>query len=377
MLYDLNLAWTPGVPTTELQRTLRFAKNLGYDVVALNHTVTGAIPTVPSAVVNPIPLLNNPTSTSPPPPPPSTTTKTTNLSTTVAAAIPPPSHSAAAAALPTILRRVTLVVTDPATTNYRLPDFARAYDVLAVRPANEKAFAWACLSTTEAPALISLDLAAFLGWHIHHRTAMAAVARGSRFEICYGQALGGAEARARANFIGNVQGLLRATKGRGIVISSGGPAGSTGTLGLRAPADVVNLLAVWGLGPERGAEALGAGARAVVVNEGIKRRGFRGIVDIVKDANSGDKAASRKNKNSLLGGGKAQNSASTTPVGRGQKRKNGNATTLATAAAESSSSAGGSNPPQQQTLSKRQAKKLKLEGSKAEAGAAAGGKQAR
>ncbi|KAK3382985.1 RNase P subunit p30-domain-containing protein [Lasiosphaeria ovina] len=397
MLYDLNLAWTPGVPATELQRTLRFAKNLGYDVVALNHTVTGAIPTVPSPIVNPIPLLNNPTSpTSPPLLPPPTTTKTTNLSTTAPAAIPPPSHSAAAAAaLPTILRRVTLVVTDPATTNYRLPDFARAYDVLAVRPANEKAFAWACLSTTEAPALISLDLAAFLGWHIHHRTAMAAVARGSRFEICYGQALGGADTRARANFIGNVQGLLRATKGRGIVVSSGSPQSTT--LGLRAPADVVNLLAVWGLGPERGAEALGAGARAVVVNEGIKRRGFRGIVDIVSAAGpdpaaaeraaaraaaaaaaaeegGSGKAASRKNKNSLLGGGKAQSAA---PAGRGQKRKNGDATTLATAAAESSPSAGGSNPPQQQKLSKRQAKKLKLEGSKAEAGAAAPGKQAR
>ncbi|KAK3695160.1 RNase P subunit p30-domain-containing protein [Podospora appendiculata] len=359
MLYDLNITWAPSTPAAELERTLRFAKNLGYDVVALNHTVNGSIPTQPSAIINPIPLLTPPHPSFPGGSSTTTTNTTTatlksgtttNLSTTASSAAPP----APAASLPTVLRRATVVVTDPATTNYRLPDFARAYDLLAVRPTNEKAFSWACLSTTEPPALISLDLSAFLGWHIHHRTAMAAVARGSRFEICYGQALGGAaDPRLRANFIGNVIGLLRATKGRGIVVSSGAKA----ALGLRAPADVVNLLAVWGLGTEKGAEALGAGARAVVVNEGIKRRGFRGVVDIVEPAAAagGDDAAGRKeggangSEGETAGGVKGKkNKQNGKPSqgqqgeGQAQKRKNG----------ESAA---------QPNLSKRQAKKQKQE----------------
>ncbi|KAK0746396.1 RNase P subunit p30-domain-containing protein [Schizothecium vesticola] len=310
MLYDLNIAWSPSTPAADLDRTLRFAKNLGYDVVALNHALTGAIPNAPSPIANPIPHLNPPASPSP--------------------------------SLPTLLRRVTITITDPATTNYRLLDFARAYNLLALRPTSEKAFAWACSGTTEPPALISLDLTSFLGFHIHHRTAMAAVHRGTRFEVCYGQAVAaGVDARQRANFIGNVLSLLRATKGRGIVVSSE----ARGALTLRAPADVVNLMAVWGLGPERGTEALGAGARAVVVNEGIKRRGFRGVVDIVRTAEEDEGAAEARREEAERGReGKAEGKKKQ-GQGQGQKRKN-----------EGGGGAEGA------AMSKRQAKKMKKDG---------------
>ncbi|KAL2017667.1 hypothetical protein VTK56DRAFT_1881 [Thermocarpiscus australiensis] len=374
MLYDLNIAWSPGTPPAEIERTLKFAKHLGYDVVALNHIISGSMPTQPTPIANPIPQLTPPhpsypggassSSSSRPNPPTQTTTTTTNLSTTAPSSLPPTSKSQPA--LPTTLRRATLVITDPSTTNYRLPDYARAYDLLALRPTTEKSFSWACLSTTDPPALISLDLASHLGWHIHHRTAMAAVARGTRFEVCYGQALVGTQqqqsagpgpgpdaARQRVNFIGNVQALLRATKGRGIVVSSE----ARGALGLRGPADVVNLLAVWGLGPEKGFAALGQGARAVVVNEGIKRRGFRGVVDIVRPAEGGiTAAAARKGEGQgedgkeggkkQKGGGDQQRQQQQGSA-QGQKRKNGDAGRV------------GNTGGQQPEMSKRQAKKMK------------------
>ncbi|KAK3393700.1 RNase P subunit p30-domain-containing protein [Podospora didyma] len=362
MLYDLNIAWSPSVVASDLERTLKFAKNLGYDVVALNHTVSGSIPTLPSPITNPIPTLTPPH----PSYPNNRTATSTNLSTTAATGAPPPTVTSpdTSANLPTVLRRVTLVVTDPATTNYRLPDFARAYDLLAVRPANEKAFSWACLATTEPPALISLDLTAFLGWHIHHRTAMAAVHRGTRFEISYSQALSG-DSRARSNFIGNVLGLLRATKGRGIIVSSE----ARSALGLRGPADVVNLMAVWGLGPERGSEAMEAGARAVVVNEGIKRRGFRGVVDIVATAPGGTDpsaataAARDAERNNNNNGKRLKGTA-----GGGQKRKYGGGGGGGDGAA---SVCGGGDG--QQTLSKRQAKKMKNEAAEKKENTLAGG----
>lgn len=173
---------------------------------------------------------------------------------------------------------------------------------------------------------------------------MAAVHRGTRFEICYSQAfLSGNTVdaqRARSNFIGNVLGLLRATKGRGIIVSSE----AKSALGLRGPADVVNLLAVWGLGPEKGTEALGTIPRAVVVNEGVKRRGFRGVVDIVQTA-PGGKVRSEEEEGGAEGDAKLSKKQRKLPQkqqqgqkqqqqqqqgqkqggqqGQGQKRKNG------------------------------------------------------
>lgn len=86
------------------------------------------------------------------------------------------------------------------------------------------------------------------------------------------------DSSARRNFISNCLGILRATKGRGLVVSSE----AKSALGVRAPADVINLLAVWGLGRESGIESLGVNPRGVVVNEGLKRSSFRGVVDVIE-----------------------------------------------------------------------------------------------
>lgn len=39
--YDLNVPWQPG---DDVFRTLAFAQELGYSVVALNHTISGKLP---------------------------------------------------------------------------------------------------------------------------------------------------------------------------------------------------------------------------------------------------------------------------------------------------------------------------------------------
>lgn len=105
---------------------------------------------------------------------------------------------------------------------------------------------------------------------------MTAINRGIRIEICYGQATG-EESNARRNFISNTLAIVRATKGRGLVISSE----AKSVLGVRAPADVLNLLGVWGLAKERGLESMGVNPRGVVINEGMKRSSFRGVIDII------------------------------------------------------------------------------------------------
>ncbi|KAI0456284.1 RNase P subunit p30-domain-containing protein [Xylaria acuta] len=359
MLYDLNIAWSPHTSAADLERTLRFSASLGYDVVALNHTVGGA---VPPQITNPLPKFDSPPASS------------------SASSTPQPK-------LPTVLRRATLVLSE-SSQHHRLPQLASAYDILAVRPQTDDSFSAACQNLNDV-SIISLDLTVRQPFTFRPKPCMFAVNRGVRFEVCYSQVLqgpapvhilgpksskdssggyaGGAgvtvDARARAAFIGNVSSLIRATRGRGIIISSE----ARSVLGLRAPADVVNLLHVWGLSTDRATEGIGVLPRGVVVNEGLKRSGFRGVVDIVGVADrekadvemveADDDNAKAASGNTQLNKGK-KNKDQDANSSRGKKRKNNNdAETLAPTNSNENTKPVGDG--EEQPISKRQAKKLK------------------
>lgn len=290
-MYDLNVAWSPSTTPDQLLQLLTLASALGYATVALNHTLELPIPAVPTAPFPPVSSANK--------------------------------------KLPSILHRATMPLGDTPAPTFRLQTLVAAYDIVAVQPLTEKGFQNACINL-DIP-LISLDLTQHFPFHFRPKNCMTAVTRGVRFEVCYAQALA-ADARGRATFIGNVANLVRATRGRGIILSSA----AKDALSLRAPADVVNLLSVWGLPSEKGILGLGAIPRGLVVNEGMKRSGFRGVIDVVdvakrdeedqREVTDGQTGKKNKNKN------KGQN--------QNQKRKSGEEDT--------------------QTISKRQAKKMKL-----------------
>ncbi|ELR05878.1 hypothetical protein VC83_06425 [Pseudogymnoascus destructans] len=276
MLYDLCIPWTND--TQSLQRVLSFLSEVNYSVIALDHRITGAIP---SKIVSPIPS-----------PLPFTT---------------PPNLE--------ILTRCTITLSDP-SHNHRLPSLAQAYDILAVRPTTEKAFLAACLTLTDA-SLISLDLTQRFPFHFRPKPLMTAVKRGVRIELCYSQALQGGSVDRR-NVIMNIQSIVRATSGRGLVVSSE----ARSVLGVRAPADVGNLLAVWGLSGERAVEAQTINPRSVVVNETIKRTGFRGVVDVVDGGRKpeSEKASSKEAANGQVNG-KRKNEQAEEAVPTMSKRK--------------------------------------------------------
>ena len=174
-----------------------------------------------------------------------------------------------------ILRRCTLHVADP-SQNHRLKSLALAYDILALRPLNKKALEQCC-NSLECD-LISLDLSTRFPFYFSHTTLSNALQRGIKFEICYGSGIldhsGGS---SRRNLISNATQLIRATRGRGLIISSEGKR----ALACRGPADVINMAVLWGLGQERGTEAVGREARSVVVQAAMKRTSFRGVVDFI------------------------------------------------------------------------------------------------
>lgn len=218
---------------------------MGYTTVALSQTITGKLP----------PSLS-------PPPLPSNAPKSLQL-----------------------LTRLNLTLSDPAQ-NQRLNTLSQAYDIVALRPTNEKTLLNAC--TNLECDVISLDLSVRLPFHFKFKMLSAAISRGIRLEICYGPGVTGSGLDARRNLIGNAMSLIRATRGgRGIIVSSE----ARRALSLRAPWDVINLTCVWGLSQERGKEAICEEARKVTALAKLKRTSWRGIVDIV---HGGEKATSEK-----------------------------------------------------------------------------------
>ena len=209
---------------------------MGYNVVALSHTLSGKLP---GEIKCPIP-----------------------------AKLPfkTPSNLR-------ILRRCTLILSD-ASQNHRLASLQSTYDLLALRPVDEKTFMQAC-QTLDCD-IISLDLSQRFNFYFKFTSLSVAIEQGKRFEICYSTGVGG-DAMARRNLISNATQLIRASRGRGLIISSE----AKNALACRGPWDVVNLAAVWGLGQERGHEAITKETRTVVVTAGLRRTSYRGAVDVI------------------------------------------------------------------------------------------------
>lgn len=188
------------------------------------------------------------------------------------------------------MTRLNLTLSDPAQ-NQRLSNLTQIYDLVALRPTNEKALLNAC--TNLECDVISLDLSVRLPYHFKFKMLSAAVSRGVRLEISYGPGVTGSGVDARRNLIGNAMALIRATRGRGIIVSSE----ARRALNLRAPWDVINLTCVWGLSQERGKEAICEEARKVTALAKLKRSSWRGIVDIVhggEKANAESTASNQK-----------------------------------------------------------------------------------
>jgi ribonuclease P/MRP protein subunit RPP1 len=173
-----------------------------------------------------------------------------------------------------ILRRCTIIITD-SSQNHRLTALQNAYDIVTVRPANQDAFNVACNSLEVD--IISLDFTKRLGYHLKPKTCSTAIQRGIRFEICYGPALLQADTSARRNLISNATALIRATRGRNIILSSE----AARAVAMRAPVDMINMAVVWGLTQDKGRNALEREPYIVVLNAELKRTRYKGAIEIV------------------------------------------------------------------------------------------------
>ncbi len=151
-----------------------------------------------------------------------------------------------------------------------------SYDILAVQPQSERAFAFACNSLYID--IISLDLSKRLSYRFRPDLIKAALQRGVFFEILYAPLL--RELGSRRQMFANAQSLSRETRGRGIILSSG----ARTAIELRGPYDVVNLATFLGLSEAQAHAAVGKNP-AAVVEHAKKRKAFRGtlVIRVRKD----------------------------------------------------------------------------------------------
>ncbi|EMR11395.1 hypothetical protein PNEG_00419 [Pneumocystis murina B123] len=236
-MYDLNVLWHgSGVSEIEMKKMIAFLIELGYSTIALNCMVYGKIG---KKIVNPI-----------------------------------RSNIVECERSIRILSRVTIVL-EEGSQNYNLYSATDTFDILAVRPMNEKMFQHAC--TSMDVDIISLDMSQRLPFYIKHSTVSIAITRGIRLEICYGSSI--SDINCRKNLISNASALIRATRGKGIVISSE----ASNLMYCRSGYDVINLSTFWGLSQEKGRDAIGKEAKYVIIHGEARKNTSKGVIKLVDD----------------------------------------------------------------------------------------------
>ncbi|CCG81934.1 Ribonuclease P/MRP protein subunit RPP15 / FY16936)) [Taphrina deformans PYCC 5710] len=172
-----------------------------------------------------------------------------------------------------VLSRITLTLEDT-SINYNISSTTKDFDILAVRPTSEKTLQHAC--TSMDVDIISLDLSVRLPFYLKHSTLGSATSRGLFLEICYSSSL--SDSTARRQLLSNASNLVRASRGRGIIISSE----ARSAMGLRGPYDLINLATFWGLSQERGRDTIAENARKVVVTATTRRGIHKGVLKITQ-----------------------------------------------------------------------------------------------
>eukprot|EP00767_Chilomastix_cuspidata_P004780 gnl/Chilomastix_cuspidata/4951.p1 GENE.gnl/Chilomastix_cuspidata/4951~~gnl/Chilomastix_cuspidata/4951.p1 ORF type:complete len:258 (+),score=88.05 gnl/Chilomastix_cuspidata/4951:78-851(+) len=138
-----------------------------------------------------------------------------------------------------VLSRITLAL-PPEVGSFTLGTFKAPvfrYDIVAVAPSGPKAFDHCCLS------LRGLNLIALrppLEFRPHAKAIRTAIARGVCIELQYAPAL--AAAPARQSFLELLRHLVRVTKGKGLILSSG----ADDEHALRRPAELDHVLEALG-----------------------------------------------------------------------------------------------------------------------------------
>lgn len=254
MYLDLNVPWPAGdaMAQRNVGKVLIVLQHLGYQIVALNYVVRGKLKNAQVPFTDEV-----------------------------------MEKLQRAAPKLRILKRVTFVLDDQNSSIPAGSSFGREFDIIAAEPHNEKALQSATSSLDID--LICFDMSSRWPFILKHKTACAGVSRGVRFEIVYGSAVNSSESRRQC--IANASAIIRATRSRGIVASSGAKCPA----GVRAPLDVANILNLWGLKSNNARESIGKTALEVATSGYLR---YKSAKQAVLDEKSSPPSKRQKTENS-------------------------------------------------------------------------------
>ncbi|XP_070539901.1 ribonuclease P protein subunit p30-like [Ptychodera flava] len=255
--HDLKLS----AKGTSLKKSVKTLIELGYEVVALNQTVTS---------------LDKKTQIQKPPPP-------IELDDAVLSPLKVKAKNFRQ------LSRLTIVLKD--TQTYRLSSGpVQSFDIVAIQPESEKVFQLAC--TQLEIDIITLNLAERLPFRVKFHPVKAAIERGIHFEINYAPAV--RDSTARRNIISNALSLMSMCKGKNIILSSD----AESAMELRGPYDVANLGFLFGMKESQAKDAVSMNCRSVLLHADTRRNTAKAAVSVTHtaDLSERDKWKVRENQ---------------------------------------------------------------------------------
>lgn len=186
-----------------------------------------------------------------------------------------------------IFTRITIKIDDPSQCQ-NFAKFQQIFDIVAVEPLTEKSFQSA-ISNLEID-LISFNLQDRLPCFMKHKTLCSAIDKGILFEIKYTDFLNN---RNRAQSISNSKQIIRASRNRGLICSSGCSFNNSNLL--RNSINVIPILKMMGIDSNRCNLMFKDWSLKVLLNGRLRIKSYKQTISISGDNGLLDNSLEDKN----------------------------------------------------------------------------------
>ena len=174
-----------------------------------------------------------------------------------------------------ILTRVTVIIDNPDQVRCLQHDYIRSFDIIAIRPTNDKLFLQTC-TQIEQVDIISLDLDNRIPFKIKHSMALAAIRRGLFIELSYASAI--RSSSLRRTVLANAVSLVKYCCGKGLVFTSAGEH----FMEMRAPKDIINLASMFGLKSDQANDTISRNCKSVVLHAYARSKTAKSVITMRK-----------------------------------------------------------------------------------------------
>ena len=204
-----------------------------------------------------------------------------------------------------LFSRVTLIVNDSSKLQ-GVAKLQNHFDLFAIQPTNEKALQLTILNIE--CDLISFNLSTKLPFFLKFKAIGTGVAKGIKFEINYSQLVSGSLGYTpsssdvgvnliKKNCFNNVIQLIRSSRSRGLVVSSG----AQNPLQLRNSSDILILLKTLGLNSSKSKSCILMNPEKALLNARLRIKSYKQVISIGDESLIGNESEDIQKKHEAAG----------------------------------------------------------------------------